>query len=107
MIATPVNCAPISRGCTCGCAEPHRIGRRTTADGAIMLLWSDGQITDRAARIYGTFPLKTMWAAFDLLGFYDVAEVRLFVREWKRAIKLVGANPTTARAETFHRLAAL
>jgi hypothetical protein len=31
--------------CTCGCVEPHVVMSRTTADGLIVELWSDGPVT--------------------------------------------------------------
>ena len=31
--------------CSCGCAEPHVIMYRTTADDARLALWSDGAVT--------------------------------------------------------------
>lgn len=31
--------------CTCGCAEPHVVMSRMTADGLIVELWSDGPVT--------------------------------------------------------------
>ena len=97
--------------CSCGELKSHVIIRRSTADGAIACLWSDGYVSNRlGASVVGKFEAKTdrqresMRAAFEEVGLLDWAELPRFVREWKRARKLVGATDVTARAEVWRRM---
>src|ERR1019366_4953432 len=93
---------PMMNACSCGELKSHVIIRRSTADGRIACLWSDGYVSNRlGASVVGKFEAKTdrqrasMRAAFEEVGLLDWAELPRFVREWKRARKLVGATRNT------------
>lgn len=74
--------------CTCGETATHEIARRQTADGATVVLWSDGAVTGRMGfklpgvpmvRPTSAAPLRTALAAAWLLAgevsLYDCAEL--------------------------------
>lgn len=97
--------------CSCGEAEPHVIARRTTADGFMVHVWSDGWLTnrlsERIAKLPAThaFQRKELWTALDLVSLVDWAELKTLAREWRRARGLTGATEATARVEVLRRMA--
>lgn len=98
------------RACSCGDHAPHRIARRTTADGILIVVWSDGWLTDRMGlrlaklRVKYDFDRDSLWALAGLIGFFDLAELRPLVLEWKRARRQVGATDETARLAVLRRM---
>lgn len=53
---------PAPAPCSCGCAEPHKIATRTTADGVQVEVWSDGSITRRGIYLRGLGAVRSCWA---------------------------------------------
>jgi hypothetical protein len=43
-----------ARLCSCGDPRPHEVMRRATADGIVVVLWSDGDVTDRLGTKLGS-----------------------------------------------------
>lgn len=81
---------------TCSCGDPalHRVGRARTADGVTIVLWSDGDVTDRLG---GGFPglgrpranheaaLQGGWAVLRDASLYEAAELPSVVKAARRA----------------------
>jgi hypothetical protein len=44
----------VKSACSCGAPHPHEAMRRTTADGVVVVLWSDGDVTDRLGTKLGS-----------------------------------------------------
>lgn len=87
--------------CTCGETEDHVIAKRTTADGKLVLFWSDGLVTfGMGFGIPGVGRARYAYArrydrqAADLVAgdveLYTAAEVSQLVKAARRAVRAPG-----------------
>lgn len=100
---------PATIVCTCGCTESHSVAHRTTADGIIVHLWSDGMVTGALGRGLRGVPLRrprtvekhatAMRAGRLLLGeccLYDAAELGALYAACEKAAT-IDSMPGTVR----------
>lgn len=84
--------------CSCGCAETHEVARRTTADGKLVVLWSDGLVTGFLGfRVRGVGASRSTyeagkdmeagWLMLDEVCLYDFAEVGALVHAARRSVR--------------------
>lgn len=98
------------RTCTCGCTADHSVAHRTTADGIIVHLWSDGAITGALGRGLHGVPMRkprtaekhalAMTAGRLLLGeccIRDVSELGVLYNACERAAQIDGMPGTVRR----------
>ena len=96
--------------CTCGCTESHSVAHRTTADGIIVHLWSDGMVTGALGRGLRGVPMRrprtpekhavAMRAGRLLLGevcIWDAAELGPVYEACERAAQIDGMPGTVRR----------
>lgn len=87
---------PAGGPCSCGVAEDHVVGRRRTADGYQVALWSDGALTLGFAHQYAIrgargparhVALSAGWSVLGDVELYDAAEVRDLAHQRRRAAR--------------------
>lgn len=96
--------------CTCGCTESHSVAHRTTADGIIVHLWSDGMVTGALGRGLQGVPMRrprtpekhavAMRAGHLLLGeacIWNAAELGSVYAACERAAQIDGMPGTVRR----------
>lgn len=103
--------------CSCGDPHPHEIGRRRTADGKTVVLWSDGAVTaalgfglpgigvPRGAYERGK-AVEAGWLVLDEACVYDLSEIPALVKAARRAVRQTILAPLefmrrTAAGERF------
>lgn len=100
--------------CSCGCAEPHVVMRRETADGARLAIWNDGALTHANALgtyVRGLGEPRSNWSRHarrravmlvaDDLAVFDLAEIPVVVKAAENCM------PHTYRSEHDRRVHAL
>lgn len=96
--------------CTCGCTESHSVAHRTTADGIIVHLWSDGMVTGALGRGLHGVPLRrprtpekhaqAMKAGRLLMGeccLWDASELGALYQACERAARIDNMPGTVRR----------
>lgn len=87
--------------CSCGEVADHVIARRTTLDGRLVLIWSDGLVTfglgfrvpgvGRARYAYRRrLDLRAAWIVAGEVELYEAAAVAGLVEAARRAVRMPG-----------------
>jgi hypothetical protein len=83
--------------CSCGCAEPHEVARRKTANGVTVVLWSDGGVSGvmgmhvwgeaaRSSERHAAY-MRGGWLLMEEVGLYESKDLRRLVKTARRAVE--------------------
>jgi len=103
--------------CSCGCAEPHVVAQRETADGVRLSIWSDAAVTHgRLGRVLvglgaprSRFAQRARAAAVRLLmdevGILDINEIAPAIKAAEKTYAHTWSSDDARRAFVLHKIA--